>query len=74
MTKSDTWSFDVQQNKPHNPDAPFLDGRVRDMVDGLTEAIDREVERRRREGLPIHVAENGRVVNLQRDEQSERNK
>jgi len=38
------------------------------MVDGLTEAIDREVERRRREGLPIHVFENGCVVDLQQSE------
>lgn len=35
------------------------------MIDGLTEAIDREVARRTREGLPIHVSQNGRVVDLQ---------
>ena len=38
------------------------------MAEGLTEAIDREVERRRREGLPIHVSRNGRVVDLQESE------
>ncbi len=55
----------MPQNKPDSPDAAFLDGRVRDMVDGLAEAIDREVERRKREGLPIHVSDNGRVIDLQ---------
>ena len=34
---------------------------------GLVEAIDREVEVLRREGLPIYVAENGKVVDLQKE-------
>ncbi len=63
----------MQQDKPHSPDPAFLDGRVRDMLDGLSEAINLEVARRRREGLPIHVAENGTIVDLQRKPKPERN-
>ncbi len=47
------------------PDPDFLEQRLRDMADGLTEAIQREVARRRREGLPIHVCPNGKVIDLQ---------
>lgn len=38
------------------------------MRDGLKEAIDREVETLRREGLPIYVSDNGKVSNLQEAE------
>jgi len=55
----------VHPHKPDRTDPAVLDRRVQEMVDGLSDAIDREVERREREGLPIHVSENGRVVNLQ---------
>ena len=48
-------------------DPALLEQRLRDMTEGLTEAIDREVERRRREGLPIHVFKDGKVVDLQEE-------
>jgi hypothetical protein len=66
VTNIATRSFNVRQHKADSPDPAFLDRRVRETVDGLAEAIDREVERRRREGLPIHVSENGRIVDLQK--------
>jgi hypothetical protein len=58
----------VQQpgNPNANVDPAFIQQRLRDMAEGLTEAIDREVARRRREGLPIHVSDNGKVVDLQK--------
>ena len=49
--------------KDTNDDA-LLAKRLDDICQGLTEAIDREVDRRRRQGLPIHVSENGKVINL----------
>lgn len=57
----------MKQNEQPSIDPAFVEQRLRDMAEGLTEAIDREVERRRREGLPIHVSENGRVVNIQQN-------
>ncbi len=42
-----------------------LDKQLDEICDGLREAVDREVETLQREGLPIYVAENGRVVDLQ---------
>lgn len=38
------------------------------MAEGLTEAIDREVARREREGLPIHIGQNGKVVDIQKSD------
>jgi len=52
-------------------DSEFLKGRIRDMSEGLVEAIDREVARRRREGLPIHVWQDGKVVDLQQQQESD---
>ncbi len=43
----------------------ILDKRLDDLCEGFREAIDHEVERRRREGLPIYVSDNGRVIDLQ---------
>lgn len=57
-------------DNPNDVDPTFVESRLRDMADGLTEAIDREVERRRREGLPIHVSENGCVVDLLQTDRS----
>jgi len=54
----------MQQNENHNQDAAFVEQRLREMAEGLTEAIDREVHRRRREGLPIHVSDNGNIIDL----------
>lgn len=51
--------------QPNKTEDTLLDKRLDDICAGLTEAIDREVERRRREGLPIYVAENGKVIDLQ---------
>ena len=58
----------MRQHTNHNKDVDpaFLEQRLRDMAEGLTEAIDLEVARRRREGLPIHVSDNGKVVDLQK--------
>lgn len=52
----------------HNDDfdSAFVEKRLTQMAEGLTEAIDREVETLRREGLPIYVAQNGKVVDLQK--------
>lgn len=47
------------------PEQAALDRELDEICEGFSEAIDREVETLRREGLPIYVAENGRVVNLQ---------
>lgn len=43
----------------------FLDRESDAICEGLRVAVDREVAILRREGLPIYVAENGRVVDLQ---------
>ncbi len=51
--------------QPDKTKDALLDKRMDDICEGFKEAIDREVERRRREGLPIYVAENGKVVDLQ---------
>ena len=52
--------------QPDKTEEALLDKRMDDICEGFVEAIDREVERRRREGLPIYVEENGKVVDLQR--------
>ena len=41
-----------------------LDRQLDEICEGFREAIDREVRTLEREGLPIYVAENGRVVDL----------
>jgi hypothetical protein len=46
----------------------LIDQRLRDMAEGVTEAIDQEVELLRRERLPIYVSDNGKVVDLQQVE------
>ncbi len=45
-----------------------LDRQLDEICDGFREAVDREVETLQREGLPIYVADNGRVVDLQKQE------
>ncbi len=55
-----------------NDDPAVLKQRLRDMAEGLTEAIDREVETLRREGLPIYVSDNGNVIDLQKARHSSR--
>lgn len=42
-----------------------LDKQLDEICKGMQEAIQREVKTLRREGMPIYVAENGRIVNLQ---------
>lgn len=51
--------------QPDKIEDALLDKRLDDICEGFAEAIDREVERRRREGLPIYVGQNGKVVDLQ---------
>lgn len=58
----------MQQNKSPRIDAAFVEGQLRTMANGLTEAMRREVETLRREGLPILVSDNGKVVDLQKTE------
>lgn len=45
-----------------DPEAAILEKRLDQIAEGLREAIRREVARLRRLGLPVYVAENGRVV------------
>ena len=61
-THNDSTGFAMQPDKTEDA---LLDKRLDDICIGFTEAIDREVERRRREGLPIYVAEDGKVIDLQ---------
>ncbi len=51
--------------QPDKTEDALLDRRLDDICQGFSQAIDREVERRRREGLPIYVAQNGKVIDLQ---------
>ncbi len=51
--------------QPDKTEDTLLDKRLDDICEGFTEAIEREVEALQREGLPIYVAENGKVVDLQ---------
>ena len=53
---------------PSKTEERALDKQLDEICDGFREAIDREVETLRREGLPIYVADNGRVVDLQEQE------
>ena len=58
----------MQKDQTCKFDAVFVDHQLRTMADGLTEAMRREVETLRREGLPILVSDNGKVVDLQETE------
>ena len=51
--------------QPSSTEEALLDRQMDEICQGLIEAVDREVESLRREGLPIYVAENGRIVDLQ---------
>ncbi len=53
----------VVPERRHDP--ALLKKRLDDICEGLREAIDREVARLHREGLPIYVSDNGKVVDLQ---------
>jgi len=57
--------------QPDKTEDTLLDRRLDDICEGFREGIDREVERRRREGLPIYVAENGKIIDLQVADSSE---
>ncbi len=54
--------------QPEQANEALLEKRLDDICDGLREAIDREVETLRREGLPIYVSDNGQVIDLQQTE------
>ena len=45
-----------------------LDKQMDDNCEGLRLAIDNEVDTLRREGMPIYVAQNGNIVDLQSTE------
>ncbi len=62
----------MQPKKHNDVDPAFVEQRLRDMAEGLTEAVDLEVSRRRREGLPIHVSDNGKIIDLQRSPETDR--
>lgn len=51
--------------QPSSTEEALLDHQMDEICQGLVEAVDREVDTLRREGLPIYVAENGRIVDLQ---------
>ena len=55
--------------QPNETEERLLDKQLDEICDGFREAVDREVEALQREGLPIYVAENGRVVDLQKQKQ-----
>ncbi len=48
-----------------------LDKQMDDICEGLRLAIDNEVDTLRREGMPIYVARNGNVVDLQNADSNE---
>lgn len=50
----------------NNNEEKALDRQLDEICDGFREAVDREIETLQREGLPIYVAENGSVVDLQK--------
>ena len=52
--------------QPSKSEDALLDKRMDDICEGLMEAIDREVERRERESLPVYIADNGKVVDVQK--------
>lgn len=52
-------------------DPIFVQEQLRKMADALQEAMQREVEKLRKAGLPIYVSENGEVVDLQQHESDE---
>jgi len=45
-----------------DPDARFLRKRLETISEGLKEGVRREVRRLREKGLPVYVADNGKVV------------
>ena len=53
----------MQRNKDNDA---LLEQRLDAICDGSRKAIDLEVERRRKAGLPIYVSDNGRVVDIQK--------
>ena len=50
----------MRNENTNNIDRAFLESRLEAICDGF-----REVQRRQREGLPIHVSDYGKVVDLQ---------
>ncbi|MBI4718197.1 MAG: hypothetical protein HY763_10360 [Planctomycetes bacterium] len=57
--------------QPANNEEAQLDRRLDDICEGLVEAIDREVATLRRDGFPIYVSDNGKIVDLRRTESTE---
>lgn len=52
-------------------DRQFLEDRLRAISEGLKEGVRREVARLTELGLPIYVADNGKVIDLQAKPRSE---
>jgi hypothetical protein len=52
--------------QPSETEEATLDKELDEICEGFREAVEREVETLRRERFPIYVAENGRVVDLQK--------
>ena len=51
--------------QPNKTEEQILDKQLDETCEGLREAVDREVETLQREGFPIYVSDNGRVVDVQ---------
>ncbi len=58
--------------EPSTADSDFLHERLVAIGEGLKEGVRREVRRLRQLGLPIYVADNGRVVDRQTTPHSRR--
>ncbi len=52
-------------------DPEFLRRRVQTIIAAAKEAIRREVETLRREGLPVYVASNGRVIDVSKQPEAD---
>lgn len=63
IRRTDTAGFEMRLTEA---DELALDKQLDEICEGFREAIDREVETLRREGLPIYVADDDRIVDLQR--------
>ncbi len=51
-------------------DTDFIEQRLKDISEGLKEAIRREVERLKQLGIPLYVGQNGKVVVIQPEKNS----
>ena len=54
--------------QPDQTEERVLDEQLDEICKGLREGVDREVETLQREGFPIYISDNGRIVDLQQQE------